>query len=399
VLVTIQIAISLVLLTGAGLLLKSLWKLENVPLGIQPEHVLAAHFTLGQQRYGSSAAQIGFFRELERRLSGLPGVEAAAISDSLPPTGGSRGRLLAAIEVEGRPGRPEGTGGMIAWRYVTPGYFAALGIPVIRGRAFHEQDRGANDFSAILSQRLAHTLFPDEDPIGKHILKTAQGAWFTVIGVVDDIKGLGPQRESDPEYYLVRKATSDATFENAEPPTGWRSAYIVTRTSIDPKLLAASLRSVLGALDPTLPVEIETMPHRMDTVTQEPRFNAILLCTFAGIGVLLAAVGLFGVMSFLVAQRAREIGVRMALGATPGQIVQMTLAHAGRWTTAGIVIGVAGSLTAAGLLRKLLFRVEAADPMALVGAVLLLSTLAMAAAAIPAMRAARLDPMQTLREE
>ena len=399
VLVTVQIAISLVLLTGAGLLLKSFWKLESVPLGLETEHVLAAHFTLGQQRYGSGPAQLAFFRELEQRLNALPGIEAAAISDSLPPTGGSRGRLLAAIDVEGRPRRPEGTGGMIAWRYVTPGYFASLGIPVIRGRAFSEQDRGANDFSVVLSKRLAHTLFPDQDPIGKHILKTPQGAWFSVVGVVDDIRGLGPARESDPEYYMVRKFASDATFQTAEPPTGWRSAYVVTRTAIDPKLMASSVRSVLGAIDPTLPVEIETMSQRMDTVTQGPRFNAILLSTFAGIGVVLAAIGLFGVMSFLVAQRRREIGVRMALGATPGDILKLTLAHAGRWTAAGIAIGAAGSLAATGLLRKLLFGVEPTAPMALTGAIALLTALAMLAAAIPAARAARVDPMDALRQD
>jgi ABC-type antimicrobial peptide transport system permease subunit len=146
-------------------------------------------------------------------------------------------------------------------------------------------------------------------------------------------------------------------------------------------------------------VEIETMSQRMDTVTQGPRFNAILLSTFAGVGVVLAAIGLFGVMSFLVAQRRREIGVRMALGATPGDILKLTLAHAGRWTAAGIAIGAAGSLAATGLLRKLLFGVEPTDPMALTGAIALLTALAMLAAAIPAARAARVDPMDALRQD
>jgi predicted permease len=398
-LVTVQIAISLVLLTGAGLLLKSLWRLQNVPLGMEPGHVLTAHFTLGRQRYGDPSQQLAFFNELERRLAGIPGVQAAAITDSLPPSGGSRGRPLAAIAIDGRPPRPEGTGGMVEWRYVTPGYFTALGIPIVRGRAFNQQDRGPNDFSVVLSDRLAHALFPNEDPVGKHILKNAQGLWFTVVGIADDVKNLGPARASEPEYYLVRKPAEDETFRFAEPPTGWRAAYVVARTSIDPKLLAVSLRATFGGIDATLPLEIESMPRRMDEVTIRPRFNALLLGVFAAIGVLLAAIGLFGVMSFLVAQRTREIGVRMALGATPRQIVRMTLAQAARWTAAGLAIGAAGSFVVAGFLRWLLFEVEPSDPPALVGAVILLGALALLAAAIPASRAARLDPMETLRVE
>jgi predicted permease len=398
-LVTVQIAISLVLLTGASLLLKSLWKLENVPLGMQTEHVLTAHFTLGRRLYGTGAAQLAFFNALEGRLASIPGVETAAIVDSLPPSGGSRGRPLAAIEIEGKPPRPEGTGGMVEWRYVTPGYFTTMGIPIVRGRAFNEQDRGSNDFSVILSRRLAQALFPNEDPVGKHILKNSRGLWFTVTGIADDVKNLGPAHPSDPEYYLVRKSTEDETFQRAEPPTGWRAAYVVLRTALDPKPMAAALRSVLGEIDRTLPVEIETLPRRMDEVTTRPRFNAVLLSVFAAIGVLLAAIGLFGVMSFLVAQRTREIGVRMALGATPRQILQMMLGQAARWTGAGITIGVAGSFAVSGLLRSLLFGVEPADPPALAGAVALLGALALLAAAIPAARAARLDPMETLRED
>jgi ABC-type antimicrobial peptide transport system permease subunit len=213
------------------------------------------------------------------------------------------------------------------------------------------------------------------------------------------VKNLGPTRPSDPEYYLVRKSTEDETFQRAEPPTGWRAAYVVARTALDPKLMAVSMRRVLGEIDPTLPVEIESMPRRMDEVTTRPRFNAVLLSVFAAIGVLLAAIGLFGVMSFLVAQRTREIGVRMALGATPRQILQMMLGQAAWWTGAGITIGVAGSVVVSGLLRSLLFGVEPTDPSALAGAVALLGALALFAAAIPAARAARLDPMETLRED
>ncbi len=398
-LVTAQIAISLVLLTGAGLLLRSLWKLESVPSGMQTQRVMTAHFVLGRQSYGRESDQLAFFNELERRLASAPGVEAVAIADSVPPSGGTRSRPLATIEVSGKPRRPEGTGGMVAWRYVTPAYFAALGIPIRRGRGFSQQDRGANTNSIVLGEMLARALFPNEDPLGKRVLKSQQGDWFTVIGIAGDVKNRGLAGPGEPEYYLVRKAVPDATYRNQEPPLGWRSAFVVARTAISPALTAGSIREIVASLDPTLPVQTETMPQRMDGLTQRPRFNAELLSAFAGMGVLLAASGLFGVMSFLVAQRTREIGVRMALGATPARIVGMTLRYAMRWTAAGLILGSLGSLASARFLRSLLFEVEPTDPRALIAGLLLLSCVALLAAAAPARRAARLDPMESLRQE
>lgn len=399
VLVTLQIAISMVLLTGAGLLLSSLSKLESVPLGMQADHVVTAHFVLGKQRYARDADKLAFFNQLEQRLAGLPGVEAAAISDSVPPSGGTRARPLASIEVEGRPRRPEGTGGMVAWRYVTPGYFSTLGIPVLRGRGFTQHDRDPNTYTVVLSNTLSQRLFPNDDPIGKPILKGPQGQWFTVAGIVGDVKNLGPARASEPEYYLARKPAADFVFQNQEPPTGWRAASIIARTAIDPKLVANSIRSLVAELDPTLPVQMETMPQRLNDITERPRFNAILLSVFAAMGLVLAAIGLFGVMSFLVAQRTREIGVRMALGATPAHVLRLTLLQSARWTAAGVVVGMVGSVIAARLLRSLLFQVQPGDPRIVGTALVVLCGAAMLAAIGPARRAARLDPMETLRQE
>lgn len=398
-LVTLEIAFSMVLLTGAGLLLHSFWKLQSVPLGMQTDHVVTARFVLGKQHYGHNEQQLAFFNQLEQRLAGAPGVESSAVTDSLPPSGGMRGRPLASIDVEGRAARPEGTGGMIGWRYVTPGYFQALGIPIVRGRTFTQQDRAPAAFSAILSQKLAQRLFPNEDPVGKHILKGPQGQWTTVIGVAHDVTNLGATRESWPEYYIVRKSTLDYNYQRQEPPTGWRSAVVLVRTAVDPKLTAGAIRSILAGLDPALPVEVETMHQRLRDIDQRPRFYAMLLLVFAAMGVLIAAIGLMGVISFLVAQRTREIGVRMALGATPRQIVGLTIASAARWTVAGIVLGAAGSLAVARLLRSLLFQVEPADPAALGAAVAVLFLIALVAAAAPARRASRLDPIETLRQE
>jgi predicted permease len=398
-LVTTQIAISVMLLTGAGLLLRSLDNLQRVPMGFESDHAITASFVLGRQRYSRDIEQLALFGELERRLGTLPGVSAAAVSDSIPPFGGTRGRLFSTIDVEGRPRIPEGSGGMVVWRYVTPGYFAAMGIPMRRGRPFTELDRDASVYSVVLSETLARMMFPGEDPLGKHIQRGPQGQWFTVVGVAADARNAGAEKTIGPEYYFVRKAMPDLIWDNQEPPLGWRGAVVVVRTAVDPRLSASSLRGLFASLDPTLPVEISTMRERLAQDTGRPRFQATLLGAFAATGVLLAAIGLSGVMGFLVAQRRREIGVRMALGATPGSIVKLTLGFAARCTAAGVIAGSAGAFVATRWLRAQLFQVAAGDLRPLAGAVALLVLVALIAAAGPARRAARVDPATALRAE
>jgi predicted permease len=399
VLVAAQIAASMVLLTGAGLLLRSLWNLESIPTGIETEHLLTARFVLGSQRYRRDVDQLAFFNELEQRLAALPGAETVAISDSIPPSGGTRGRPLAAIAIEGVLRRPEGTGGMVAWRYVTPRYFAALGIPILRGRSFDARDRNPTTCAVIVSESLARRLFPGQEAIGRRILGDPTNDWYTVIGIAADVKNRGPQAPAEPEYYLLRKAVPDATFRNQEPPTGWRAATVIVRTAIDPALAAHAVRQLLASLDPTIPVETETMRQRFAEITARPRFDAMLLTLFAAVALVLAAVGLFGVMAFLVAQRTREFGVRMALGATPAAIMRSALAGALRWALAGLIIGAAGALSATRLLRSLLFQVPLSDMRAPMAALILLSAVALAASAGPALRAVRVDPIKALREE
>jgi predicted permease len=398
-LVTAQIAVSMVLLAGAGLLLRSLWNLERVPLGLESDPVLTAQFVLGRQAYADSARQLAFFDELERRLRAIPGVEAAAITDSLPPTGATRGRPYSTIEVEGRPPLPEGTSGMVTWRYITPGYFQALGILIRRGRGFTEADRGAGVYSIVLGEALARKMFPNQDPIGRRILRDPRGEWFTVIGVAADVRNQGPAKEVEPEYYVVRKAAPDLTWANQEPPTGWRGATAVVRTSIDPRFATAEIRRTIASLDAALPVELGAMRSRIESVTERPRFYAGLLASFAGVGAVLAGIGLFGVMSFLVTQRRREIGVRMALGSTAGRVMSHVLEFAMRWTGVGIVVGVGGAIVATRWLRSLLFQVQPADPWALAAGVALLIAVAIVAAAAPAWRAAQVEPAETLRAE
>jgi putative ABC transport system permease protein len=398
-LVAAQIAVSLTLLAGAGLLLRSLWNLQSVPLGLDGGHVVTASFSLGRQRYVEAERQLAFFADLETRLESLPGAQAVAISDSLPPTGGTRARPFSTIEVEGRPPAPEGTGGMVAWRYITPGYFDALGIPIRRGRRFAAEDRAAGAYSMIVSETLARRWFAAENPIGRRVLRGPGGEWFTVVGVAADVHNRGPADQPGPEFYLVRKPTADLTWQNQEPPMGWRSAFALVRTPVDPGLAAAELRRIAAGIDPTLPIEISTMRARLDTVTERPRFYATLLGSFAAIGVLLAATGLFGTMSFLVTQRRREIGIRMALGASAGSVLRHVLAFAARWAVVGVALGVPGAIVVARWLRGLLFHVSPADPGALTVSALLLAAVVMTAAIGPAWRAARVDPADTLRED
>jgi putative ABC transport system permease protein len=395
-LVAAQIAVSLLLLTGASLLLRSLWKLESVPLGVDTDNVLTAHFVLGRG-YARDARQLGFFEELEARLKRLPGAAAVAISDSIPPSGGTLGRPFSDIGVEGRPPLAERAGGMVAWRYVTPGYFAALGIPILRGRPFREEDRQPAGYAVILSETLARRLFPFDDPLGKHVLKTARGQWFAVVGIAGDVRNVGPARAADPEYYVVRKHVPDETFQNEDD--GWHSASVVIRSPLNSRAMAVWLRAEFAAMDATLPVEVETMRQRVGELAERPRFNAMLLTLFAAMGMLLAGIGLYGVLGFLVTLRTQEIGVRMALGATPAGITMLLLGQAAVWALAGAGLGLSGSLFAMRVLRSLLFEVPERDPWALIAAPVLLLLVALIAAWIPSRRAARVDPMQALRQE
>ena len=384
-LIAAQIAASLVLLTGAGVLLRNLWALRHVALGIEPEHAVAAHIVLG--RAYTPAEALAFFEALESRLGRLPG-SVAAISSSIPPYGGVGATPYSALNVEGRERLPEGAGNSVAWRYITPGYFEALGIPILRGRGFNQQDRGAGASAIILSQTLARRLFPGEDPVGKRMFQSANGQWHTVVGVAGDARNIGLTEAAMPEYYAVRK---HAPEEGSADDAGWRAAGIVVRSRRTPRDTSGAIRAAVAELAPTLPVTIQTMEERVSSLTAQPRFNALLLGGFAAMGLVLAAIGIYGVIAFLVGQRAPEIGIRMALGATPSDVARLFLLHAARWTAAGLGPGLAGSLAVTRLLGS------PRDAASLAAAAVVLTAVALAAAWLPSRRAARIDPVQTLR--
>jgi len=395
ILVAGQIAVSLVLLTCAGMLLRSLWKLQDVQLGMRVQQVSTATVVLGQQLYPDPTQRFNFFEKLEARLHGIPGT--VAISDSLP-LGPSRSTLYGTIQVEGHePVQAQGTGGNVVWRLVTPDYFHALDIPIIRGRGFREEDRSSGDNVLIISDSLDRRMFPNEDPIGKRVLLNLAPPWFTIIGVAGDVRNTALSSAADPEYYFVRRHVADYGLGNRA--LGSRAASVVVRSPLDQRPVQDWLRKEIAAIDPTVPVQIAPMSLQVSKLEQTPRFNAILLSLFAAAGLLLSTIGLYGVIAFLVSERTREIGVRMALGATPARIMKAILGQAARWAVAGMTVGAAGSFFAARLLRTLLFEVQVNDDRSLAMAMALLFAVTLLASAIPSRRASRIDPLLALRQE
>jgi predicted permease len=385
-LVAMQVAISLVLLTGASLFLRSLRNLQSEPLGFEPERVVTASFTLRQQRYRPGNAQSAFFRELEERLKSIPGGGSFALSDSVPPRG-SMGRPYSNLRIAGH--RPVAAdGGMVEFRWVTPGYFRTMRIPIVAGRAFEESARASGESPVILSATLARRLFGSENPIGQQIELDGNGRWCPIVGVAADTRNNG-LTETDPEYYRLR-------MDNVAPRQG---AVAVFRTSMPPAALARWIREEVAQVDPSLPVTIETLEQRVDRFREQPRFVATLVALFAGFGVLLASVGLYGVLSFLVAQQTQEIGVRMALGARPRDIAALIQTYAGVWMGAGVAAGVLCSLAVTRMVKGLLFGVAPGDPLSLIAGIAVLTLTAAVAAWVPSRRAARVDPMVALRYE
>src|SRR3974390_3019591 len=358
-LVGAQIAFSIIFLAGAGLLLRGLWEPQEIPIGLDAQYVVALQISLADHRYPDNARRLAFFQELETKMGRLPGGGLLALSDTLPPSGGMQATFFASIEVPGRPRPSQGTGGMVGWRMVTPSYFEVLGIPIVRGRGFTESDRSLAERPVILSEPLAARLFPGEDPCGEMMRFTAfdrQGPWRTVVGVARNVKNDGLTTEGDPEFYIPWK-------DDAESYGG--RGFALFRTSLSESSIVSWTRSQVTEIDPTVPLEFATMNTRVEKLAARPRFNAVLLSTFAGIGVVLAALGIYGVVSFYASQRSKEIGVRMALGATAAGISRMVLLSIWKWTLAGTIVGLAGAWFGAKLVESLLFGVRPHDPLLL----------------------------------
>jgi putative ABC transport system permease protein len=402
ILLIAQVGMTVVLLAGALLFLRSLRNMQSQPLGINTQNVVTAEITLGQQKYSSAASRLAFSEQLEKKLNELPGITAAALSDSLPPTEPARTMPFIALHPEGRPelSPAEGIGGMVGWRSVTPEYFSALGIPLLRGRAFQEQDRRPGNGAIVLNQALAQKLFPGEEPLGKiirfHLEDQHFTAAFTVIGVTANTQNQGIGGQPGPEYYMVRQHTADDVIFRY--PDSQRISLVV-RSALDPHAVATELNNSVGSLDSTIPVETSTLDRTVYRLAERPRFSAALLALFAIMGVLLAAAGVYGLVSLLVAERTQEIAIHIALGANPAALSRKIVVQACSWIALGAGAGILCSLPAERSVRALLFGIKPSDPATLVVAVLGLLIVGVIAAYIPAHRAAKVDPMVALRYE
>jgi putative ABC transport system permease protein len=395
VLVVGEIAVAVVLLVGAGLFLRSAWRLQQVPLGFDTRGALTARLALPPERYTNDEAVADAYRRMLEEARAVPGLRRVGASTSIPLMGGGPD---ASMEVEGKPYNLN-TAPSPLIRLVTEDYIEAIGMPVVRGRTLKASDTAPGASPAVMiNERLASLAWPGEDPIGKRLStwtrEVGKPEWREVVGVIGDVRSFGPDTPPRPELFLPF---------TQPPPLAWnafqRSMALVARTSTDPAAHAPSVRRAVRAIDSSLPLyDVMTMDEALGADGAGPRFNTWLLSLLAAAGLVLAAVGIYGVIAYFVTQRTSEIGLRLALGATPGSVLMMVLRRGAMLALAGITIGLVAASAATRVLTTLLFEITPTDlPTYAVGAVALF-TIALLACAVPAMRAVRISPMRSLAE-
>jgi putative ABC transport system permease protein len=396
VLVAMQIAVSVVLLSGASLLLKSFWNLERQSLGMQTSGVIMVHVPLNREHYPTGF--LDFYLGAESAFSRLPGVTAVGLGDSVPPDENSwhDATRYSELKVVGRPPTPAGVGGTVVSRIVTPGYFRALQIPILSGPGFTDAERNSNGRFMILSKELVRRLFPEGNAIGQHVERAnfnpnyVPGPVYTVVGVAGDVKNAGLTGEDDPELYELGTNS---------PDTWGRHHEFLLATGLPVSIVAPWIRSQVARLDPTAPVEIDTLNQTVSKLADRPRFETALLGFFALCGLAMAVIGIYGVIAFVAAQRTQEIGVRMALGATRLDILRLIAGEGVRLIVLGGVVGLGAAFATARLLKSLLYNVGPYDPGVYGAVALLLALVALAATLIPARAAMKVEPVEALRYE
>jgi putative ABC transport system permease protein len=382
-LVVVEFALALVLLIGAGLMMKSFTRLVAVNPGFNPDHVLTMQVGLTLNQYQKAEQQVAFFQEALRRIAALPGVEAVGASTSMPPMYTQRG---SGFTIEGHPAPPPGQAPTALYMPATPGYWQALGIPLLKGRFFTDGDTADAPSVAVINETLARQHFPQEVPLGQRI--RVDGDLCTVVGIVGDVKYTGLGADVGPQIFVP----------HAQNP--FPGMYLVIRTTPDPQSLIAAIRTEILAVDPEQgPTRINTMDELLSDAVAQPRFNTFLIGLFGALGLILAAVGIYGVMSFSVAQRTHEIGIRMALGAQSRDVLKLIVRQGVMLALMGVGIGLAAALALTRLMEGLLFSVSVTDPTTFVAISGLLIGVALVACYIPARRATRVDPMVALRYE
>jgi putative ABC transport system permease protein len=384
-LVVVEIGMALVLLTGAGLMLKSFWKMQQVEPGFDTHNLLSVEMTLPASRYPDEKARRSFFERALAQVSTIPGVEGAALINN-PPLGGRRG--ISIFPIEGHPRATSMDGAPLAdFRFVSPGYFELMKIRLIDGRVLTEADTDSSAkvmvVNAAYRDRYAA---PGEQLLGKRV--QIDDEWYTVVGVVADIRQSGLEEEAAPHVYASYKQVNGAR-------TG-----LLLRTTVQPESLTGSVRAQIRGVDAELPIyNVNTMSDLLEASSAPRRLNLTLMAGFAGLALLLASVGIYGVIANLVTQRTGEIGVRIALGARPRDVLAIVIGQAMKLALLGVLLGIAGSLTLTRALTSLLFEVSTTDPAIFVVVALLLAMVSLVACWIPARRAMRVDPMIALRYE